>query len=357
MALRFTLPAESAYPALSALSAGLVWFGMTRLDGKVPGIARASSGTQARDLPDRPHAASHAGGGRGSGAAGRYGAAAAERDYPARGRGRPSFPPDDPSWPGGPDSDQAGFAAPTPRDGFSAVGLPGAYPPADGRRGVDARPLYVPGAPGVEPGTGAFERPGAAPGAAPVPGESRPGAPGTDIVRPAPRPHGLIAIYTLLEDKVADFDRVADEAAEQVRAQEPDTLVYVIHTVPKAPMQRIFYEIYRDRAAYERHEQQPYIKRFVTARRPFVLATNVIELRLKYAKISPLVQAETQVPSSMCPVPRWPRGSASRAPAPGGGTGSGWPGAGPGALGYGRPGDTSRAARVTDGPIVARQAG
>ena len=51
VALRFTLPAESAYPALSALSAGLVWFGMTRLDGKVPGIARASSGTRARDLP------------------------------------------------------------------------------------------------------------------------------------------------------------------------------------------------------------------------------------------------------------------------------------------------------------------
>ena len=90
---------------------------------------------------------------------------------------------------------------------------------------------------------------------------------------------------------MADFDRIADQAAEEVRTHEPDTLVYVIHTVPKAPMQRIFYEIYRDRAAYDRHEQQAYIKRFVTARRPYVLATNVIELRLKYAKISPLGQA------------------------------------------------------------------
>jgi hypothetical protein len=80
-----------------------------------------------------------------------------------------------------------------------------------------------------------------------------------------------------------------------VRANEPDTLVYVIHTVPKAPMQRIFYEVYRDRAAYEHHEQQSYVKRFVTARRPYVLATNVIELRLKYAKVSPLVQAEAPV--------------------------------------------------------------
>ena len=116
-------------------------------------------------------------------------------------------------------------------------------------------------------------------------------------MRPAPRPHGLIAIYTLFEDKMAAFDRIAREAAEQVRAREPGTLVYVIHTVPKAPMQRIFYEIHRDRAACERHEQQSYIKRFVTARRPYVLATNVIELRLTFAKISPLVQDETQVPS------------------------------------------------------------
>jgi quinol monooxygenase YgiN len=119
------------------------------------------------------------------------------------------------------------------------------------------------------------------------------------------RPYGLIAIYTLLEDRVADFDRIADQAAEQVRTSEPDTLVYVIHTVPKAPMQRIFYEVYRDRAAYDHHEQQPYVKRFVIARRPYVLATNVIELRLKYAKVSPLVQAEAPVrpPAGTPPAP------------------------------------------------------
>ena len=41
VALRFTLPAGAAYPALSVLSALLVWFGMTRLDGMVPGGSRA----------------------------------------------------------------------------------------------------------------------------------------------------------------------------------------------------------------------------------------------------------------------------------------------------------------------------
>lgn len=69
---------------------------------------------------------------------------------------------------------------------------------------------------------------------------------------------------------------------------EPDTLVYVIHVVPKAPMQRIIYEIYRDRAAFEEHERQPHMQRFAADRQSCVLATNVIDLRLKYAKVAAL---------------------------------------------------------------------
>ena len=103
-----------------------------------------------------------------------------------------------------------------------------------------------------------------------------------------PRPYGRLSIFTLLDDKVAEFDRLAERAAEGVRTTEPDTLVYVIHVVPKAPMQRIIYEIYRDRAAMESHERQPHIQRFVDDRKASVLATNVIDLRLKYAKVAAL---------------------------------------------------------------------
>ncbi len=102
------------------------------------------------------------------------------------------------------------------------------------------------------------------------------------------RPYGRILIFTLLDDKAADFDRLAEQTAEEVRTGEPDTLVYVIHLVPNAPMQRIFYEIYRDRAAFDSHENKSYMKRFVAERRAYVLATNVIELRVKYAKVAPL---------------------------------------------------------------------
>jgi quinol monooxygenase YgiN len=106
----------------------------------------------------------------------------------------------------------------------------------------------------------------------------------------ASRPYGRILIFTLLDDKAADFDRLAEQTAEEVQIGEPDTLVYVIHLVPNAPMQRIFYEIYRDRAAFDSHENKPYMQQFVTERRAYVLATNVIELRLKYAKVAPLPQ-------------------------------------------------------------------
>jgi quinol monooxygenase YgiN len=98
---------------------------------------------------------------------------------------------------------------------------------------------------------------------------------------------GQIAIYTLLEDRIQEFDELTERVVAQVRAREPDTLVYIVHAVPSAPMQRILYEVYRDRDAYEQHRQQPYVTRFETDRRPYVLATNVIELGLQQAKVSP----------------------------------------------------------------------
>jgi quinol monooxygenase YgiN len=98
---------------------------------------------------------------------------------------------------------------------------------------------------------------------------------------------GQIAIYTLIEDQAEDFDRLTERVVSQVRSGEPRTLVYIVHAVPSAPMQRILYEVYRDRAAYEQHQRQPYVSQFEADGRPYVLATNVIELGLQHAKVSP----------------------------------------------------------------------
>jgi quinol monooxygenase YgiN len=148
---------------------------------------------------------------------------------------------------------------------------------------IQPSPGQVPAVrPGADFGAGDVPAPATAPATGPAP------APAT---APA-KPYGRILIFTLLEARVADFDRLAEQTAEQVRIGEPGTLVYVIHLVPNAPLQRIFYEIYRDPAAFDSHESQPYMQRFVAERRSCVLATNVIELRLKYAKIAPLPNSQ-----------------------------------------------------------------
>jgi quinol monooxygenase YgiN len=98
---------------------------------------------------------------------------------------------------------------------------------------------------------------------------------------------GQIAIYTLLEDRVQEFDQLTQRVVDQVRSSEEDTLVFIVHAVPSAPMQRILYEVYRDRDAYEWHRRQPYVQQFEADRRPYVLATNVIELGLQQAKVTP----------------------------------------------------------------------
>ena len=183
----------------------------------------------------------------------------------------------------------------------------GAGPAAGRRRCGRADGTDVPAAPGLAAASArTAASAGIGPGPQPGPDRSPPGPPSQP--GPATRPYGRLLIFTLIEDGVAEFDRLAGQLAEEVQTREPDTLVYVIHLVPNAPMQRIFYEIYRDQAALASHERQPYVMRFAADRRSCVLATNVIELRLKYAKVAPLPgpPRRTQVPQALEPLPLRP---------------------------------------------------
>ncbi len=297
---RFPLPAGAAYPLLSMAAAALVWFGASRV-GELP---RRAAGRDAR----------------------RDGRREGVRD----GRDRPGDQPGDDYWPDGRAAGdyvpEGGYATYGHRAGRPGPGRPPGDLPGTGPLGRSGPQPRAPERPDRyrRPGPGgpaADERPPGAPvhggpvQGGPVQGgeaaaaEFGPsaGAAGSAAAAPA-RPYGRILIFTLLDDRVADFDRLAEEAAEQVRTGEPDTLVYVIHLVPNAPMQRIFYEIYRDRAAFDSHESQPYMQRFVAERRSCVLATNVIELRLKYAKVAPLPnpQAAATAASPLLPPPPAP---------------------------------------------------
>ena len=81
---------------------------------------------------------------------------------------------------------------------------------------------------------------------------------------------------------------IAAKAA--VGDREPGTLVYACHRVEDAPRQRIFYELYRDRAAFDEHERQEYVRHFLAAREALLESTEVDFLTLADGK-TPAAQA------------------------------------------------------------------
>lgn len=77
----------------------------------------------------------------------------------------------------------------------------------------------------------------------------------------------LVVRFDLLDPSAAErFDALVADLLPQIAAHEPGTLSYVVHTVADAPLSRLFYECYRDRAAFEAHEAQPHTRHFLDAR-------------------------------------------------------------------------------------------
>ncbi|WP_046469407.1 putative quinol monooxygenase [Allosalinactinospora lopnorensis] len=96
---------------------------------------------------------------------------------------------------------------------------------------------------------------------------------------------GLAVRFTLKdEDSAAGFDVLVAETLPQIRESEPGTLVYAVHTVQDKPFERIFYELYRDRAAFAAHEEQPHVKHFLREREKFLDSVEVDFLSLADAK-------------------------------------------------------------------------
>ncbi|MFE0460503.1 putative quinol monooxygenase [Kitasatospora sp. NPDC058965] len=87
---------------------------------------------------------------------------------------------------------------------------------------------------------------------------------------------GLVVRFTTHdEEAAAAFDQLAAETLEGIRTLEPGTLVYANHTVPDEPTVRVFYELYADRAAFERHEEQPHVRRFLAERAQYLSSFEV----------------------------------------------------------------------------------
>lgn len=85
-------------------------------------------------------------------------------------------------------------------------------------------------------------------------------------------------------DSAADFDALVAETAVGIKEYEPGTLLYATHSVADAPLSRVFYEVYRDRDAFDDHERQPHTIRFLNERENYVSKTRVEFLSLESAK-------------------------------------------------------------------------
>jgi quinol monooxygenase YgiN len=98
------------------------------------------------------------------------------------------------------------------------------------------------------------------------------------------RAFGLVVRFTLAPGAGERFDSLVAETVGQIRMSEPGTLFYACHRVEGEPSQRIFYELYRDRAAFEEHEAQDHVKRFLRDREQYLTRTDVDYLDLQAAK-------------------------------------------------------------------------
>ncbi len=96
---------------------------------------------------------------------------------------------------------------------------------------------------------------------------------------------GLMVRFTCKdEEAAAAFDELVARTGEQIQAHEPGTLIYTVHRVDGSPLERIFYELYRDKDAFKVHESQEYVKAFLSAREPYLASTEVDRLDLVSGK-------------------------------------------------------------------------
>jgi quinol monooxygenase YgiN len=87
----------------------------------------------------------------------------------------------------------------------------------------------------------------------------------------------LVVRFDLLDEPAAArFDALAAGLIAQVSVNEPGALVYASHTVDGEPLARVFYEAYRDRDAFQAHQDAAHTKAFLAARAP-LLAERRIE--------------------------------------------------------------------------------
>jgi quinol monooxygenase YgiN len=98
---------------------------------------------------------------------------------------------------------------------------------------------------------------------------------------------GLVVRFAMRDQEAATaFDVLCAETLEGIKSQEPGTLTYVTHVPVEEPLVRVFYELYADHAAFEKHEAQPHTRRFLAEREQYLAGVEVTFLNATAGKVA-----------------------------------------------------------------------
>jgi quinol monooxygenase YgiN len=103
---------------------------------------------------------------------------------------------------------------------------------------------------------------------------------------------GLVVRFDLKDGSGEVFDALTSEAVALIKEAEPGTLVYACHAVEGDAEARIFYELYRDKDAFEAHEHQEHVRRFHEKKAQYLSGEPRVEfLSLQLGKGTPAADA------------------------------------------------------------------
>ncbi|MBO0701464.1 MAG: antibiotic biosynthesis monooxygenase [Candidatus Dormibacteraeota bacterium] len=100
---------------------------------------------------------------------------------------------------------------------------------------------------------------------------------------------GLVVRFDLKPGAAGAFDQLVAQTVAQIHRREPGTVIYACHTVEGEPLARVFYELYEDRDAFDAHEAQDHVRRFLAERKQYLAGTRVEFLDLHADLVPPLI--------------------------------------------------------------------
>jgi quinol monooxygenase YgiN len=103
---------------------------------------------------------------------------------------------------------------------------------------------------------------------------------------------GLVVRFDLKDGSGEVFDALTNEVVAAIRDAEPGTLVYACHAVEGDAEARVFYELYRDKEAFQEHEHQEHVRRFHEKKAQYLSGEPRVEfLSLQLGKGAPAPDA------------------------------------------------------------------